>query len=527
MSRGGAIFGAIVAGVVVGSALTYTLSPQIAHVLGVDDSTTVQETGPKEKKPLYWVAPMDPNYRRDKPGKSPMGMDLIPVFEKGGAGADTGPGTVQISPDVVNNLGVTTATAEMKSMQHSIQTVGYVQYDQDQLVHIHPRVQGWVEKLYVKASGDPVTKGQPLYDIYSPELVNAQEELMLALERSKPRLIAAAENRLRSLRVPQDIIDRLRQDRVVSQTVTFRAPMGGVVDNLEIRQGFFVKPGSTLMSIGTLDQVWVEAEVFERQAAEVSIGQPVIMNLDFLPGKEYKGVVDYIYPTLDPKTRTLRVRLRFANKDNLLKPNMFAQVVIMAVDEKKSLLVPKTAVIRSGHSNRVVLAREGGHFKSVNVTVGRWDDSSVEILSGLNKGDLVVTSAQFLIDSESSKTSDFKRMNHQEKVLPKTVWVGATINSIMVDHRMINVSHLPIKEWEWPEMTMDFQVVEGVDFASLKKGMKLHIEITRTGENQYEVTKVHIPSADDGKRKLDELELDDMSLDDLSLSDKKTSDNLK
>lgn len=518
MSKAGMIIGAVITGAVIGAGLTWTGYPQLNAILGISGKGAVVELPPKEKKPLYWVAPMDPNYRRDKPGKSPMGMDLIPFFEEDAGSDGAGPGTVKISPDVVNNLGVMTAAAELKQMTHVIQTVGYVQYDQDHLVHIHPRVKGWVEKLYVKASGDPVKKGQPLYDIYSPELVNAQEELMLALDRNKIRLISAAENRLRSLRVPDSIIAQLKKDRKVRQTVTFFAPMGGVVDNLKIRQGFFVKPGSTLMSIGTLDQVWVEAEVFERQASEVSKGQPVSMNLDYLPGKQYRGVVDYVYPTLDPKTRTIRVRLRFENKDNLLKPNMFAQVVIHAVDREDSLQIPKPAVIRSGRSDRVVLALDEGRFKSINVRVGRWDDTSVEILSGLKAGDKVVTSAQFLIDSESSKTSDFKRMQHEEKVLPKTVWVGATINKVMADHEMINVSHKPVKEWDWPEMTMDFQVGKEVDLTQLKPGLKLHIEITRVQDNSYQVTKIHIPSAEgENSKDLSDLGMDDMDLDDLSL----------
>ena len=160
---------------------------------------------------MYWVAPMDPNYRRDKPGKSPMGMDLIPFYGEEG-GSDAGPGAVKISPDVVNNLGVRTAPAKLGSLNSRIQTVGYVKYDEDQLVHIHPRVNGWMKKLYVKASGDPVKKGQPLYSIYSPELVNAQEILLLALERGKSRLIRASEDRLASLRVPAAAIAQLKKE---------------------------------------------------------------------------------------------------------------------------------------------------------------------------------------------------------------------------------------------------------------------------------------------------------------------------
>lgn len=529
MRRFFSILALLVVGAAVGSFITFTKHSMLSSYLEpLNLVHTAEESSAEsttEKKPLYWVAPMDPNYRRDKPGKSPMGMDLIPFYEEDDKGSDAGPGAVKISPDVVNNLGVRTAPAQLGFLRSEIQTVGYVKYDEDQLVHIHPRVNGWVEKLYIKASGDPVTKGEPLYNIYSPELVNAQEELVMALERNKPRLIRAAENRLSSLRVPARVIKQLRDSKEVRQNITFYAPQNGVVDNLNIRQGYFVKPGSTIMSIGNLEQVWVEAEVFERQVAGVAVGLPVTMTLDYLPGKEWKGVVDYVYPTLNAKTRTLRVRLRFDNNDRLLKPAMFAQVVIHLDNSEKSLLVPREAVIRFGRSNRVVLALGEGRFKSVNVKIGRYDEHSAEILSGLSEGEKVVTSAQFLIDSESSKTSDFKRMNHGQEAVPASVWVEATINSLTADKRMINASHKAISKWDWPEMTMDFTVADEVDFSTLEAEMTLHVEITKDQKDQYRITRVHLPGADENKS-LDDLSLDDMSLDDLSL-DKEESDGQK
>ena len=520
MNKSVSVLISLVVGAVMGSAAVwffYPMLPVSPGLPGVVGNTQIKSSGGGEKQPLYWVAPMDPNYKRDKPGKSPMGMDLIPVYEEGAGGADTGPGTIKISPDVVNNLGVRTAPAERNSLHTAIQTVGYVKYDEDQLVHIHPRVEGWIDNLYVKASGDPVKKGQPLYALYSPALVNAQEELLLALDRKMPRLIEAAEERLASLRVPEEVIRQVKLKKKVQQTVTFYAPQSGVVDNLNIRQGFFVKPGSTIMSIGNLEQVWVEAEVFERQASAVAAGLPVTMSLDYLPGKEWRGAVDYIYPTLNPKTRTVRVRLRFDNESHLLKPDMFAQVVIHAESSEKTLLVPKEAVVRSGRSNRVVLALGDGKFKSLNVKVGRLDDHSAEILSGLSEGEMVVTSAQFLIDSESSKTSDFKRLNHGEESVPVSVWTQATINSLMPDHRMVNISHQKISQWAWPEMTMDFKVAESVDFTSLQVGMELHLELSKIQENQYEITNIHIPGAEDTNKSLDDLSSGDMSLDDMSL----------
>ncbi len=369
-----------------------------------------------DASPLYWVAPMDPDFRRDGPGKSPMGMDLIPVYADNGLDPDD-PGMIFISPDVVNNLGVRTAQVERRSMHTRITTVGYVQYDEDQLVHIHPRVEGWIEILYVQAAGDPVEAGEPLYSLYSPQLVNAQEELLLALNRDNERFVQAAEDQLRALQISDAEINDLRDTRQVKQTLTFYAPQSGVVDNLNIREGFFVGPGTTIMSIGSLNDVWVEAEVFERQAALVEAGLPVTMSLDYLPGRLWEGSVDYVYPTLNAQTRTARVRLRFENPDGLLKPNMFAQVTILADAADDVLVIPREAVIRTARQDRVVLAAGDGRFKSVAVSLGRLDDQYAEISHGVEEGERVVVSAQFLLDSESSQTSDFMRMNHDEEAI--------------------------------------------------------------------------------------------------------------
>ncbi|MFT5084449.1 MAG: Cu(I)/Ag(I) efflux system membrane fusion protein [Lentisphaeria bacterium] len=400
------------AGLVVGAAVATLFATKTSETSG--ESVADED----EQQVLYWAAPMDANYQRDKPGLSPMGMQLIPVYQDEQGASLDGPGTVSISPNVVNNLGVRTAKAKKQSMYTTITTVGYVGYNQDKLVHIHPRVEGWVDKLYLKSAGDPVRKGQPLYDLYSPQLVNAQEELLLAMNRSANkqgpnRLIEAAKDRLKALQIDDDFIAQLMHKKQVKQTVRFYSPQSGVVDNLNIREGFFVGPGTTLMSIGALDEVWVEAEVFERQASLVEIGLPVTMTLDYLPGERWEGKVDYVYPTLDAKTRTARLRLKFANSNRTLKPNMYAQVEIHAHSADDVLVIPREALIRTGTQNRVVLAMGNGQFKSIAIGLGRLDGKFAEIKSGLSAGEAVVTSAQFLLDSESSKTSDFTRMHHQ------------------------------------------------------------------------------------------------------------------
>ncbi|MBL4607173.1 MAG: efflux RND transporter periplasmic adaptor subunit, partial [Pseudomonadales bacterium] len=308
----------LILGVFIGSGLTVWLdfSPKNQP----DNQTS---TSSKGKTPRYWVAPMDANYRRDKPGKSPMGMDLVPVYNE-----ETSAGTVKISPEVINNLGVRTALIERKPLVNNIKTVGYVGYNEETLIHIHPRTEGWIETLYIKSSGEKVNAGQALYSLYSPTLVNAQEELLLALERGNKRLIKASEDRLNALQLPEYAIKQLKKRKRVSQTIIFFAPISGVVDHLNVREGFFIKPSQNIMSIGSLDEVWVEAEVFERQAPLVQAGAPVTMTLNYLPGSTWRGVVDYIYPIVNEKNRTVKVRMRFINKSGELKPNMFAEVLI-------------------------------------------------------------------------------------------------------------------------------------------------------------------------------------------------------
>lgn len=435
------------------------------------------------EKPIYWVAPMDSNYRRDKPGKSPMGMDLVPVYSDSAVETKTDKGAIIIAPNVINNLGVKTAVVNTAKMQTSISAVGYVKFDENKLVHIHPRVNGWIEKLYIKSAGDPVLKDQPIYTLYSPQLVNAQEEFLIALERKNQGLITAAKQRLSALQLSAQFIEDLEEDRIAQQTVTFYAPQSGVVDALQIREGFYVEPGNTLMSIGQLNNVWVEAEVFERDSAQIEVGLPVTMTLEYLPGVQWDGAVNYIYPVLNPKTRTLRVRVSFENKQGLLKPNMFAEIDIRSTSAHESILAPKTSIIRTGIQDRAVLNLGEGRFKSIEVVIGRVNAQEIEILEGLRAGDEVVTSAQFLIDSESSKNSDFLRMSEgktpamhglqNSKAISKAN-VDGIINHIDFKQRTLNISRDAIEKWGRPAATMEFTTEDNVDLNGLEAGMKVN-----------------------------------------------------
>jgi Cu(I)/Ag(I) efflux system membrane fusion protein len=364
----------------------------------------------KEKKIAYWVAPMDSNYRRDKPGKSPMGMDLVPVYE----GGDDDSGAVTISPAIVQSLGVRTAPVERGRLGRMIDTVGYVSFDESLIGHIHLRVEGWIEKLYVSNEGERVKKGDALFELYSPTLLNAQEEYLEALRANNQRLIRSSRDRLLSLDISADQIDKLKKTRKVKQNVTFYAMQDGIVTSLSAPVGMYVKPATRVMSLVDLSRVWVQVEVFERQVDWVAEGQPAEMTLSFIPGRTWEGDVVYVYPELNKKTRTLRVRLQFDNPDENLKPNMYANVKLYSGIKQDVLSVPREAVINSGRMTRVLIAKGDGKFVPREVTTGIESGDYTEILSGLDEGDRVVISGQFLIDSEASLKGSLTRMGDGE-----------------------------------------------------------------------------------------------------------------
>ena len=380
------------------SSLFVSLLLPLAATLAANDS---------DREVLYWVAPMDANYRRDKPGKSPMGMELVPVYADAGSGDGS---SVTIAPEVVQNLGVRTTVAERSRLWRGIDTVGYVDYDESKVSHIHLRTEGWIEDLVVQSEGERVTQGQRLFNLYSPELVNAQEEFVQALKAGNKGLIRASRSRLGALGIPASQIKRLEKNRKPSQTIPIYAPQDGVVSSLSVRDGMYIKPAVRVMSLADLSSVWLLAEIFERQADWVKVGQPAEVSLAFLPGRIWEGKVEYIYPSLDPKTRTLKARLRFANPDEALKPNMYANVKIYGGSGDEVVVIPLAALIRTGREERVIIARGEGRFESRPVRAGIESGDWVEIIDGVEPGENLVVSGQFLIDSEASLKASMLRM---------------------------------------------------------------------------------------------------------------------
>ena len=370
------------------------------------------EAAPAERKVLYWVAPMDPNYRRDKPGKSPMGMELVPVYAEGASEAeqdDSDEAVVRISPAVVQNLGLRSAPAERGVLQRRIDAVGYVQYDEDAMRHIHTRVEGWIESVGVQAAGDPVAQGQILFEIYAPALVNAQREYLAAAARGGGALLAASRERLTALGMAAAEVDAIAEAGEPRQRVRIFAPADGVVTHLGVREGIYVTPATHVLSTADLNRLWVLAEVLDRQAAWVAPGQRAEVAVPHLPGESWQGTVDYVYPALDPATRTLKVRIGFANAGGALRPNMFARVTLYAAKTGPVVHIPRQALIRGGDFDRVALDLGEGRYRSARVVPGIEAGERVEVRAGLEAGQRVVTSGQFLIDSESNLQAAFAR----------------------------------------------------------------------------------------------------------------------
>lgn len=446
-----------------------------------------------EKKVLYWVAPMDPNYRRDGPGKSPMGMDLIPVYEGEEAGKDEDDVAVRITPNIVNNLGVRTARVERADLSPHIATVGYVDFNENATSHIHLRTEGWVENLKVRSIGERVQKGDLLFELYSPTLVNAQAELVQAQRSGRRSLMDAAEERLRALGVGDDRIRALKNNRDAKRTIPVYAPQDGVVSALNIGEGMYATPAKTLMSLADLSSVWVLADVFESDAHAIEPDLPASITLPYLRGESWDGTIEYLYPMVDEKTRTLKVRLRFDNPGERLKPRMYADVLIHAKAIPNVFSVPRQAVIRTGRSDRVIVAAGDGEFRPVLVKTGIEAGDRVQVLSGVSEGDEVVVSGQFLIDSESNLSGAIARLEKEAQSLddvPEGIPGEGVVNAIMPDARTINVTHDPIPALGWPTMTMDFAVAPTVNLSALAISHSIAFTLERDQSGTWMITSV-------------------------------------
>ncbi|MCL4500758.1 MAG: efflux RND transporter periplasmic adaptor subunit [Deltaproteobacteria bacterium] len=393
------------------------------------------------KKIKYWVSSMDPKYVSSKPGKDPMGMDLVPVYE-GEEGA--APGAIAVDPNTMQSMGLKLGKVEVRPLTRSIRAVGLVNYDETQLNVVNTKVDGWVTFLYTKITGALVRKGQRLINIYSRELVPAQQEYLLALRNLKAlgkspfpevtdgarRLAEVSRQRLSYFDITPAEIATLERTGQVKKNLYLLSPVTGIVTKRMVTQGMFVQSGMTLLELADLTYVWVDAQVYEYELPWVKVGQTAVMTLQYLPGETYTGRVEYIYPYLKTETRTARVRLKFPNPGIKLKPEMFAQVEIKSSLPRPVVALPPEAVLDSGEKHLVFIALGKGQFEPREIKVGLEGEGEWrEVLEGLKGGEEVVISAQFLLDSESRIREAVRKMTlmpgmsapgEKEKAAPPT-----------------------------------------------------------------------------------------------------------
>ena len=435
-----------------------TVTKALASEKGLKAGMIDPETGKKIK---YWAAPMDPTYIRNEPGKSPMGMDLVPVYEEEG-GEKEPASIIRIDPVTIQNMGVRMGRVKRKPLVKHIRAFGNITYDERRIYAVNTKFNGWIEKLYVNFIGETVKKGQPLFDIYSPELVTAQEEYLLSLQHNASlkespypsiregarRILKASRTRLRFWDLSEKQTKKIETTGIVQKTITIYSPASGVVIKKIAFQGHHVKAGEHLYEIADLSRVWVDVEIYEYELPWIKKGMPAKMELSYIPGKIFTGKVLYVYPFLTAKTRTAKLRLEFPNPDYQLKPNMYANVNLESAVSGDSLVIPQEAVIDSGVRKIVFVAMGKGKFQPREVKLGlEGNDNEFQVLEGLRENEQIVLSAQFMLDSESRLREAIQKMlevrQRSDRSVPAETMKMETDDLDMSDMKMDEMTETP------------------------------------------------------------------------------------
>jgi len=385
------------------------------------EGTGATGQGSGERKVKYYKSTMNPGETSPMPAKDSMGMDMVPVYESDGAVGDSQ--VISVEPMTTQDMNIHTASVTRGPLRRLVRTVGVIEYNEAGLADVTTKFKGWVEKLYVDTTGQQVHRGEALFEIYSPELYSAQREYVLAMEGTNAvgstALKASARTKLKFFDISNAQIAELERTREPSKTLRVVAPQDGFVVEKLVVEGQMVEAGMKLYRLADLGLVWAQAQIYEQDLGYLKLGQEAKVTLSYLPDREFRGRVTYIYPNVDEKTRTARVRMEFHNPGYFLKPGMFATVQVLSELNPSVVLVPDMAILRSGEKNTVFLALEGGRFEPRTVTLGpQAENDTYQVLSGLNEGDRIVTSGQFLLDSESQLREAIQKMNGPKGARP-------------------------------------------------------------------------------------------------------------
>ena len=436
------------------------------------------QTADTEREVLYWYDPMYPQQRFDQPGKSPfMDMQLVPRYaEEGGDSAG-----IRIDAGITQNLGMRLATVSRESFSQTLDAVGALAFDERDVAIVQARSAGFVERVYDRAPEDVVKKGAPLADLLVPEWSAAQEEYLALRPARQPQLLAGAKQRLRLSGMPAELIARLERSGKAQSVWTVTSPIDGVIQSLDVREGMMLPAGATLAQINGLGSVWLEVAVPEAQAGTLAPGQRVQARLPALPGETLAGSIESVLPRANLDSRTVRVRVRLPNPEQRLRPGMSAEVTL-ARDEVTALMIPSEAVIRTGKRSLVMLAEEPGRYRPVAIRTGRETGERTEVLEGLEAGQQVVASGQFLLDSEASLRGIVAAATDQPPAPMAPALHEAEGTIVAIDGAMLTLSHGPFKTLHMPGMTMPFPVADPALLDGLKAGDRVRVGVSESDE---------------------------------------------
>jgi len=490
---------------------------------GVAQQVTAAPAGAKkERKLLYYRNPMGLPDTSPMPKKDPMGMEYIAVFEGGEDGEENTPSTanqININTEKVQKLGVRTEAASLRALDKIVRAAGRIEPDERRLYTIAPKFEGYVERLHVNVTGQPVTRGQPLFEVYSPELVSAQREYAIAAQgvqslkeaggeaqNSMKQLAESSLTRLKNWDISEEQVKALAKSGEAKRTLTFRSPVNGIVTEKKAVQGMRFMPGDALYQVADLSAVWIIGDVFEQDIGQVKLGAKTQIKINAYPGKVFEGAITYVYPTLKAETRTVPVRVELSNPGHLLKPGMFAQMELAIGGKAKVVTVPISAVIDSGTRRIVLIQLKEGRFEPREVKLGARSDNYVEVTEGVKDGELVVVAANFLIDAESNLKAVVGSLGHSAHGAAPKAEAGAEnaapaakgashhaegkLESIDAKAGTVTISHGPVESLKWPGMTMDFTLANSGVLGSLKPGATVAFTFIERKPGEWVIVKL-------------------------------------